>query len=210
MLENEIIPLFYTRSADGLPRAWINRMKTTIKWVTPRFNTDRMVSDYTQKFYKSAAEKWQYLTADSMSKVKAFSKWKSKMESNWSEFDIKDVQVQVKNGEVSGQVNLAKTKLKVGSQLIVKALIKLGKINPEDVSVELYHGSVDSWGKIKNGSAFTMDYNEKNGEDGTHLFTGLMECKTSGRQGFAVRILPRNEILVNPHELGLILWENTK
>jgi len=49
ILENEVVPLFYTRSADNLPRGWIRRIKNSIKWITPRFNTDRMVMDYTQR-----------------------------------------------------------------------------------------------------------------------------------------------------------------
>ena len=54
MLENEVIPLFYTRSADNLPRAWIRRVKNSIKWIAPRFNTHRMVAEYTRKFYNPA------------------------------------------------------------------------------------------------------------------------------------------------------------
>ena len=72
-LENEVIPLFYTRSADNLPRAWIKRMKKSIKWITPRFNTDRMVGEYTRRFYNPAAARYRYLTAEAMSRAKAFS-----------------------------------------------------------------------------------------------------------------------------------------
>jgi starch phosphorylase len=50
ILEKEVIPLFYTRSVDGLPRAWIQRMKHTVRWVVPRFNTHRMLADYTRRF----------------------------------------------------------------------------------------------------------------------------------------------------------------
>jgi starch phosphorylase len=54
-LQEEVIPLFYQRDRDGLPRGWIKRMKRTIRTLGWRFNADRMVMDYTQKCYVPAA-----------------------------------------------------------------------------------------------------------------------------------------------------------
>ena len=51
LLEDEVIPLFYTRSADDLPRAWIHRVKNSIKWIAPHFNTHRMVHQYVLNSY---------------------------------------------------------------------------------------------------------------------------------------------------------------
>ncbi len=55
VLRDELIPLFYQRDRDGLPRGWIKRMKRTIRTLGWRFNADRMVMDYTQKCYIPAA-----------------------------------------------------------------------------------------------------------------------------------------------------------
>jgi starch phosphorylase len=54
-LREEVIPLFYQRDRDGLPRGWIKRMKRTIRTLGWRFNADRMVMDYTLKCYVPAA-----------------------------------------------------------------------------------------------------------------------------------------------------------
>jgi starch phosphorylase len=54
-LQEEVIPLFYQRDRDGLPRGWIKRMKRTIRTLGWRFNADRMVIDYAQKCYVPAA-----------------------------------------------------------------------------------------------------------------------------------------------------------
>jgi starch phosphorylase len=54
-LSEEVIPLYYQRDRDGLPRGWIKRMKRTIRTLGWRFNADRMVMDYTQKCYVPAA-----------------------------------------------------------------------------------------------------------------------------------------------------------
>jgi starch phosphorylase len=54
-LLDEVIPLYYQRDPDGLPRGWIKRMKRTIRTLGWRFNADRMVMDYTMKCYIPAA-----------------------------------------------------------------------------------------------------------------------------------------------------------
>ena len=55
VLLDEVIPLYYGRDRDGLPRGWISRMKRTIRTLGWRFNADRMVMDYTLKCYIPAA-----------------------------------------------------------------------------------------------------------------------------------------------------------
>ena len=55
VLRDEVIPLYYQRDKDGLPRGWIKRMKRTIRTLGWRFNADRMVMDYTLKCYVPAA-----------------------------------------------------------------------------------------------------------------------------------------------------------
>jgi starch phosphorylase len=55
VLDEEVIPLYYCRDRDGLPRGWIQRMKRTIRTLGWRFNADRMVMDYSMKCYVPAA-----------------------------------------------------------------------------------------------------------------------------------------------------------
>jgi starch phosphorylase len=55
VLRDEVIPLYYERDRDGLPRGWIQRMKRTIRTLGWRFNADRMVMDYALKCYVPAA-----------------------------------------------------------------------------------------------------------------------------------------------------------
>jgi len=212
MLENEVIPLFYTRSVDNLPRAWISRVKNSIKWIAPQFNTHRMVAEYTRRFYNPAAAKWRYLTEEACARARAFSNWKSNFQKAWPEFAVKDVIMEVGNGDGNGNetLNQKQPQLKIGSKLSIKALVKLGKISPNDVSVELYHGLVDNWENIKNGSAVRMDYERNSEQEGEHWFVGSMPCRKTGQHGVAVRVLPRHADLANPYEMGLILWETTK
>ena len=57
VLRDEVIPLFYQRDRDGLPRGWIKRMKRTIRTLGWRFNADRMVMDYTQVLHSGGGRR---------------------------------------------------------------------------------------------------------------------------------------------------------
>jgi len=210
LLENEVVPLFYSRSADRLPRPWIRRMKNTIKWCAPRFNTNRMVAEYTRKFYNPAAKRWQNLTDSAMEKIKALSVWKSNIKQAWSDIVIENVDVCTDNGADVSALNVKEPQLNVGSQLQIAARVKLGRLCPDDVAVEIYHGRVDSAGNIENGRVEKMTYRENGDTDGVSLFAGAIPCRISGRHGFALRIMPRHADLVEPYEPGLILWESAE
>jgi starch phosphorylase len=206
ILQNEVVPLFYTRSADNVPRAWVKRMKNAIQSTTHQFNTHRMVGEYTRRFYNPAATRWRYLAAEAMSRVKALAMWKSNMKKAWGGFAVKDVIVEAGNGR-EGPQTLKPIPVTVGSQVNVRVLVKLGGVQPDDVSVELYYGCVDALGNISAGSTVRMSYADKSQQQGEHWFEGVMPCEGAGQYGFAVRILPRHTDMADPYELGLILWE---
>lgn len=208
ILEKEVVPVFYTRCVDGLPRAWINRVKESVKWITPIFNTHRMVAEYSTRFYNPAADQFRYLTEKSMAKAKDLADWKVRIRTHWPELVIKDVQATIKNGFPEKPFKPEQTQIKVGSELNVKAYIRLGSINPEEISVQLYHGQIDSWGNITEGCPVQMDCKGSTNSDGEYLFAGSMSFTSSGRQGYSVRVLPRHNDLIDPNDLGLILWES--
>ena len=50
-LTKEVIPLFFKRDEQGVPREWIQRIRRMMATVVPQFTTDRMVKEYTEKYY---------------------------------------------------------------------------------------------------------------------------------------------------------------
>ena len=51
LLAREVVPLYYDRGDDGVPRRWVAMMKRAIETLTPVYNTDRMVAEYAEKIY---------------------------------------------------------------------------------------------------------------------------------------------------------------
>ena len=146
---------------------------------------------------------------DSMSEVKSLAKWRVEVEDGWSDLSIEDVEVNIdKDGSVS-KSKVKQPQLEVGSNLMVKATVKLGRLSADDIAVEIYHGIVDSAGNIEEGQVVSMNHELNGHAPDVAVFAGAIPATMSGKHGFAVRVLPRHDDLSKVYEPGLILWENS-
>jgi starch phosphorylase len=195
LLEKEVIPLFYERSSDGLPRNWIEKIKASMKTVCPTFNTHRMLREYTEKYYSPACARYERFSQDDMSAAKSFAAWKAEIQGHWPQLHVQSVRSDI---PVETQVGMANT---------VHAEIYMGDLTPQDVTVELYHGPIDPSGEILQPQIVEMEYQpDQSGKAGVYTFSRQLTCQTSGMHGFTVRILPHHPDQVSPFETGLILW----
>jgi starch phosphorylase len=195
LLEKEIVPLFYERGRDGLPRGWIAKMKAAMRDHAGVFNTNRMVREYTERCYLPSAARGERLWAEDQHRAKALAAWKAKIRQQWGQIRIEKVWTERPDGQ----------DLKVGDQLQVQAEVYLGELKPTDVSVQLYYGPVDASNMIENGQALSTLIAQSKGK-GRYVFAGAIPCRTSGQHGYALRILPSHEDLGTPFEMGLVLW----
>lgn len=194
ILEHEIIPMYYERARDGLPREWVSKVKTSIQKLAPVFNTHRMLQQYTDQMYMPALKLWTELTTPDVTVGKQYSDWRTRLYNTWSQVNVRDVEMS--NGD----------RLKVGTQLDVTAQVYLGQLTPADVQVQLYYGRLTPHGEIgMDGEAQPMELVDSNG-DGTHAFRAQVNYKTSGERGISVRVLPRNPYLTTPFLPGVIRW----
>jgi starch phosphorylase len=193
LLEQEILPLFYTRSTDGLPRGWLKVMKRSMSTVCPVFNTSRMVQEYMEKCYGPSATRYDRLSRDNLKQAASLARYRRGLQSGWQ-------QVRVETVEAKGT-----DPMHVGGQIEVNARVNLGGLAPDDVQVQLFHGAVDNLGEIPQPATALMSHNGT--KDGTAWwFKGTIACRSSGQHGYAVRVLPKNPDLANPFEPGLVCW----
>jgi starch phosphorylase len=193
LLEQEIVPLFYNRSTDGLPRGWLKVMKRSISTVCPVFNTSRMVQEYMEKCYGPSATRFERLSRDGLKQAAQLARYRRGLAGGWP-------QVRVEAVEAKGV-----DPMHVGAKLEVKARVNLGGLSPEDVQVQLFHGAVDNLGEIPQPATALMSHNGAH-DGNTWLFKGTIACRSSGQHGYAVRVLPKNANLANPFEPGLVCW----
>lgn len=193
LLESEIVPAFYERSADGLPRRWISYMKSSIGTLSYSFNAQRMVKDYTSDSYTRAHEKCQQLLAAGAQRTRDLAAWLARVESEWPNVSVETVDA-IGNGE-----------LQIGDKICVQAGVLLGNLAPDEVAVEFYFGRVDADGQITNGMSVPMEYVGR--RDGIHLFeANKVPCSLSGHNGYTVRIRPFHEDEARPFLPGLLNW----
>jgi glycogen phosphorylase len=195
LLEKEIIPLFYERGSDGLPRGWIARMKAAMRDHAGVFNTNRMVREYTEACYLPSAQRSERMLAEDLQRAKALAAWKEHVRRQWGNLRIERIWTEQAEGQ----------DLQVGDQLQVQAEVYLGALKPTDVAVQLYYGRVDGEGIIVDGSTLPTLIAQSRGK-GRFVFAGAIPCQTSGRHGYALRIVPAHEDLGTAFEMGLLHW----
>jgi starch phosphorylase len=194
ILENDVIPLYYARSVDSLPHDWISKMKASMRKLCPVFNTNRMVAEYTQRFYLPAGQRYRRLSEGQAARAKAVVEWRHRMWQNWKQVRVLEVESpQAEN-------------VSVGSQITVKARVQLGEILPSEVSVQLYRGQLDVNRLIQEGTEVNMQLVETL-QKGIYAFQGDIPCEQSGLCGFTVRVVPFHADAIIPYELPLITWE---
>ncbi len=194
LLEKEVVPTFYDRGRDGLPREWIAMMKASMRELGPLFNSNRMVRDYCERFYLPAGERHALMDADGAARAVALARFKASVRKGWEGVRILDVQLD-KGRDI-----------RVGDEVPVKVKVSLGSLTPEQVSVQLYDGSLDTESNITSGSGVPLDY-IRGPEQDVYEFEGSIPCARSGRRGFSVRVLPKHEDLLDPRTMGLVCWQ---
>lgn len=194
MLENEVVPMFYTRGRDGLPREWIRRMKNAMRTVCPVYSASRMVKEYTERLYLPAGQRWEVLGANGLQRAQALAAWKERVRTYWKGVAVKSVEAEMV------------APLEAGTTRTVRAEITLGSLAPKDVSVALYAGLLSGEGEITSATVSEMKV-EGCPRTGVYIYSGTLQGKTTGLHGFRVRILPAHEDLWNPVlHMNCITW----
>jgi len=193
LLEREIIPIFYERRADGLPRKWIGRMKSSIAKLCPVFNMHRMVREYTSEYYLVAHDRCAALSGEGAAGAKQLATWLDKLAGAWPRLRVESMDDSV-------------AEIALGTPLKVAAQIFLDVLTPDDVTVEIVAGRVNADGDITDFFTTSMQPSGQNSENSYRFEAEIQPGLHSGQYGYAIRVLPKHRELVTPFLPGLILW----
>jgi len=192
LLEREIVPMFYDRGRDGLPRGWIKMMKDCMKQIGQSMDSHRMLMDYSNHFYFPALKNYRRFSKDDYAESKSLAAYFNRLNHAWNSLKI----VKIESN--------AKPVMQRGDMLTVTAYLDLGTMKPEELQVELYHGTVSNQtSDITDARRTEMRWLK--GEGALNLYQVRIECVDTGMQGHTVRILPKHEALIHPYR-GYIKW----
>jgi starch phosphorylase len=193
LLERDVIPTFYDRGIDRIPRRWVDRMKACVDSLCHFVNTHRMVRDYCEGYYLGAHQRFRHLDGNHADRARQLSAAIGRIRNNWHDVWVAGVD--------DGPSRL----ISVTSPLHLRADIHLGRLTPEDVIVELYSGKVDENGELVEGHAIPM-HPQGQPSDGVVTYTVETAMARSGLHGVTVRVRPSHPDLPVSFVPGLICW----
>jgi starch phosphorylase len=192
LLEREIIPTYYDRGRDGLPREWIRKMKSSMQKLGGLFSTSRMLTEYSETFYLPALKNYERIGKSGFQISKDLAGYIDRLESEWESVAVSDIE---------GGTGRS---LKVGESFTVQCRVNLGGLEPSDVAVQLYTGRINAEGELVDPRIVEMKSGVE--DDRGYLYKTKVRCDSAGRQGYAVRVVPNHRDLVHPYVPGLLRW----
>jgi glycogen phosphorylase len=192
VLENDVIPCFYSKKAGDISFLWTRKMKSSMKMIMERFCSLKMVSEYYTRFYETAARRHDELLANNAEEALFIAARARRYRNLW-----KQIRVEPPQRERSGS-------FQVDDAFRITTAVHLGELSPDEVDVEIYYGPIKQVEECLKGDTQLMAVEENFG-NGAYRYGCTMTCQHSGRFGFTARVIPKgdNRIETTP---GLITW----
>ncbi|MGE5059996.1 MAG: DUF3417 domain-containing protein, partial [Betaproteobacteria bacterium] len=186
LLEREVIPEFYTRNNDGIPTAWVARMRESMARLTARFSANRTVREYTEQHYLPAAAAYHNRAADKAAVGRHSVDWRHALERKWAMLHFGEATVET-----------------VGEQHVFDVQLYLGDVDPDRVRVELYADGVNDSGPVRQEM---MRVRQLVGAANGHAYSARVAA-TRPAADFTARVIPCFAGVAVPLETSRILWQ---
>ena len=191
LLENEILPLYYNRNAQGFSEGWIKTIKNSIATIAPHYTMKRQLDDYFDKFYIKEAANFKKLAANNNKLAKELAAWKETVAQRWDSIRVVSKDDSVLYGAETGK------------KYTLSYVIDEQGLN-DAVGLELISIKTDKNGEehIFSKREFTMVGREGN----NYTFEATFEPNVAGAFKSCVRMYPKNENLVYREDFCYVKW----
>lgn len=232
LIENEIVPEFYDRDEQGIPRRWVQRVRESMAQLAPYYSANRMMEQYLDAYYLplTAAFRSRSVTEGSPARLRqgaptvasrqtprtapeAFdiAAWSRLLDEAWDEIGFIDYEAEADNGHFESRYHL-----------LVE--LELGSVPAEAVAVELYAEPLDEVDEpVADGTeppsrrplqppeihSFAADPLQRatgSGSSSTRRVYRLSLTTTRPLVDFTPRVVPSHPLAFVPLEANQILW----
>lgn len=192
LLENEIIPMYYGKNAEGFSEEWIKVVKNSIATIAPHYTMKRQLDDYYDKFYIKEAKRSKMLQANNNAKAKEIARWKESVVERWDSVHV-----------VSKNENVLDQGAETGSTYKLQYVIDEQGLN-DAVGLELVilNNNNNSDRQLYTVDEFKMIRQEGN----NYTFEVELEPDEAGAYRFAVRMFPKNKDLPHRQDFCYVKW----
>ncbi len=186
LLEREVVPAFYTRDPEGIPTAWVARMRESMARLTPQFSSNRVVREYTERYYLAAAEAYRRRAAYRGAIGVALVQWQAALAERWCTAHFGDVHVDTVDGLHRFQVH-----------------VYLGDLDPAAVGVELYAEALDGSAPVHHAMQRARPLT---GGANSYVYTAQLP-DARPPSDYTPRLIPQHPDASVPREAAQILWQ---
>jgi glycogen phosphorylase len=185
LLEREVIPEFYNRDPNGIPVAWVARVRESMARLTPRFSTNRTVREYTERYYIPAAAAYRERAADKGTTGLQLVDWQHAVEQNWSNLRFGEMKVASGKGKHLFEVR-----------------VYLNGLDPNAILVELYAEGLNGDKSVRQEMTRGGQLVGANGYGYTAEVPSIRPAAD-----YTARVIPRRSGVAVPLEAAGILWQ---
>jgi starch phosphorylase len=185
LLERQVIPEFYTRDEQGIPSAWVARMRESMAGLTPRFSTNRAVREYTEQYYLPAASAYRERAADRGAIGVQLVNWQHAMEQHWSNLRFGEMKVATDGGNH-----------------VFKVQVYLSGLDPNSVRVELYADGVNGGEPVRQ----EMMHEQEPADAKSYIYSTQVPSIRPATD-YTARVIPHCSGVAVPLEAARILWQ---
>jgi phosphorylase/glycogen(starch) synthase len=194
-IEESITPLYYDRAADNIPHGWLRWVKNCIADVASHFTTNRMLTDYEERFYGKLYERKERIDANNYRMARELAAWKQKVTAAWDNVKILKVK----------RFNVDREAIMIGRKYHIEVTLDLAELSHEDVGVEFVIASqIESGEPVKVIGRKQLEYVKTEG--GVAIYAVEMEPRETGSFDFVIRVYPHSDMLAYRMDLPLVKW----
>jgi glycogen phosphorylase len=186
LLEREVVPEFYTRDEQGIPTAWVERMRESMARLTPRFSANRTVRQYTEQHYVPAAAAYRERAADNGAAGRQVVDWQHTLDQQWAALKFGEVRVQTRD-----------------AQHVFEVQVYLDHLDPKAVRVELYAEPVGGGGPMRQEMKRVR---RLTGVPGGYAYNAAVPAARPATD-YTARMIPHYDGVAIPLETARILWQ---
>jgi len=188
LLEREVISEFYTRNAQGLPTAWLSRMRESMARLTPRFSANRTVREYAEQHYLPAALAYRERVADKGAMGRQMVNWRQALEQKWATLRFGEVKVETK-----------------GKEHVFEVQVYLNDLDPKAVRVELYADGMNGGAPVRQEMKPDLS-GQPAGASGGNVYSGTVSAARPPSD-YTARVITHCDGVAIPLEHARILWQ---
>jgi glycogen phosphorylase len=186
LLELQVIPEFYTRDENGIPTAWVKRMRESMARLTPRFSATRAVCEYTEEHYIPAAAAYRARAANNGAVGKQVVDWQHAVDRTWGSLHFGDLRVETKGDNHEFEVD-----------------IFLNDLDPTAARVELYADGINGGDPVRVEMKCARPLG--GGSRGCVFHASVPTARPA--QDYTARVIPQHAGVAVPLESARVLWQ---